>query len=71
MKNRFNIFDYYKVDSDIHKLSSVSKILSILLIIFCIVIADSFVDVFIVTFFIFIVMLWSNVSFRFLIKNFS
>lgn len=71
MRNRFSIFDYYMVDSDIHRLGSFSKILSILLVIFCIVIADSVVDVFVIGCFIFLVMLWSNISFRFLIKNFS
>ena len=71
MRDRYSIFDYYLVDSDIHKLNSFCKILSILLLVFCVVMADSVIDMIVINFFLFIMMVWSNISFRFFIENLS
>lgn len=69
MFDRNNIFDYYLIDSHIHKLNYTYKMLSVILLFFCIVIADSFVDMLVINFFIFVVMLYSNVSIRMYLNN--
>lgn len=69
MRNSYNIFDYYLVNSDVHRLNSVCKIISMLLFVFCVIIADSVIDLFVINLFLFVLMIWSNVSFRFWILN--
>lgn len=59
------------VSSSIHKLNYTYKILSILLMFMCIIIADSELDMFIINFFIFIIMLNSNIRFRTYIRDIS
>lgn len=69
MRDRYSIFDYYLVESDIHKLNSSCKILSMLLVIFGVVMADSVIDMVVINLFLFLMMIWSNISFRFWGKN--
>lgn len=71
MYDRYNFFDYFLIDSHIHKLNYTYKILSVVLLLFCIVIADGIIDMFVINFFIFIIMLFSNISIKLYFNNLS
>ena len=65
------VFGYYHTNSSIHKLNYTYKILSVVLLLFCIVIADGIIDMFVINFFIFIIMLFSNISIKLYFNNLS
>lgn len=69
MENRYNIFDYCLIDSHVHNLNYTYKIISIILLAFCIVVANSIIDMVVINLFIFVVMLWSDISIRLYIKG--
>lgn len=59
----------YSVSSRIHRLSSIYKIISIVILIICMLFCDSAIDMVVVNLYIFVIMLWSNVSFRLYWEN--
>lgn len=69
MENRYDVFDYCLINSRIHNLNFVYKILSIILVLICLIMADSVIDIIVINFFLFIIMLWSNVRIRLYIRN--
>ena len=52
------------ISSSIHKLNYAYKVLSIFLVFVCIVLTDSNMDLFMVNFFIFIIMLLTDIKLR-------
>ena len=71
MKDKYNVFDYYLVPSHVHNLSSIYKLLSTLLLAILLIVANSLIDILVINFYLFVIMLWSNVSFRLYISNIS
>ena len=69
MKDKYNIFDYYLASSYIHKLSSIYKLISIVLLFIVLINANSVIDIFVVTLYIFVILLWSNISIKLYFKN--
>ena len=69
MKDKYNIFDYYLASSHIHNLSSIYKLLSIILLIIALINTNNYIDIGVITLYIFVVMLWSNISIRLYISN--
>ena len=71
MKDKYNVFDYYLVPSHVHNLSSIYKILSTIILFILLIISNSLIDILVIVLYIFVIMLWSNVSFRLYISNLS
>lgn len=59
-----NAFDYYLINSPIHKLNLFYKIISIIIVGGCLIVADSIIDMIVINFFIFVIMVWSDISIR-------
>ena len=69
MYNNYSIFEYYSVSSKIHKLSSIYKIISLIILIFALLFSNSFIDIMVINLYIFLIVLWSNISFRLYFSN--
>ena len=69
MKDNYNVFDYYLASSRIHNLSSIYKLLSIILLIISLFNVNSVIDTLVITLYIFVIMLWSNISIKLYINN--
>ena len=65
------VFGYYHTNSSIHKLNYTYKIFSILLVFVAIIIANSIIDMLVINLFIFLVLIWSDISIRFYFRNLS
>jgi energy-coupling factor transporter transmembrane protein EcfT len=62
-------FVYWEENSRIHKLCSFYKILSLVIIFLCLIFADSFIDMGICLFYIFVVIIFSDVSVRVVLNS--
>lgn len=62
MYNRNVIFDYCAVDSIVHRLSSIYKVLSVIFMVIFLIIGNSFIDMVLINLFIIIMVIFSNVS---------
>ena len=69
MQNNFVFFEYYSVSSLIHRLSSIFKIISSILIIISLFNANSVIDFVVINLYIFVIMLWSNIGFSIYYNN--
>ena len=69
MYNNYSIFEYYSVSSKIHKLSSIYKIISLIILVFALLFSNSFIDIMVINLYIFLIVLWSNISFRLYFSN--
>ena len=61
MRDNYNIFDYYLASSYIHKLSYIYKLISIIILFIILINTNSVIDIGIVTLYIFVIVLWSNI----------
>lgn len=62
MYNRNSIFDYYSVDSVVHRLNPVYKTLSVLFMVFFLILGHSVVDMILINLFIMVMVLFSDIS---------
>ena len=69
MYNNYSIFEYYSVSSKIHKLSSIYKIISLIILIVALLLSNSLIDIMVINLYIFVIVLWSNISFRLYLSN--
>lgn len=69
MYNRNGIFDYYAGDSVIHKLNPVYKILSLVFMLVFLVMADSAIDVVVVSFFVGVMVIFSDIGISNYVNN--
>ena len=69
MRDNYNIFDYYLASSYIHKLSSIYKLISIIILFIILINTNSVIDIGIVTLYIFVIVLWSNIGFKIYFSN--
>ena len=59
-----DICDVNLINSRIHNLSCVYKIISLIIMLLSIVIANSLMDIFMINLFLFVAIVWSNIKFR-------
>ena len=52
MYNNYSIFEYYSVSSKIHKLSSIYKIFSLIILIVALLLSNSFIDIMVINLYI-------------------
>ena len=69
MYNRNGIFDYYAVDSVIHRLSPIYKVLSVLFMIVFLIFGHSVMDMILINLFIMVMVLFSDISIKIYINN--
>lgn len=64
-----NAFVYWEENSKIHNLSPIFKILSLIIMLFCIMLSNSLVDILVCTFYVFVVIIYSDISIRVILKS--
>ncbi len=69
MQNNYSFFEYYSISSMVHRLSSIYKISSLIILVISLFFCESVVDLVVVNLYIFVMMLWSNISFRLYLSN--
>ncbi|MBQ6494398.1 MAG: hypothetical protein IJI49_00160 [Bacilli bacterium] len=69
MLGNYNFYSYYSISSKIHRLSSLYKIISILILIISLFFCNSIIDLLIINLYIFVIMYWSNISFKLYYNN--
>ena len=62
-------YDYGSISSKIHRLSSLYKIISIVIIFVALLFCNSVIDVLIINLYIFVIMYWSNIGFKLYYNN--
>ena len=69
MYNKNVIFDYYVVDSIIHRVNPIVKILSLLFMLIIFVVSNSVMDMIIINLFIFLLIVFSDISVKIYFNN--
>lgn len=69
MYNKNVIFDYYVIDSIVHRVNPVVKILSLLFILIVLIISNSTMDMIIINLFVFMLVVFSDISIKIYSQN--
>ena len=69
MLNNITLGKYYQVDSVVHKLNPIFKIISLIIMITSIFFIDSYVDIIMLGSYLLLSMVYSNISIQTFLKN--
>ena len=64
-----NAFVYWEDNSKIHSLSPIFKIISVIIMFFCIMFSNSLVDIFVCFLYVFVVIIYSDISIRAILSS--
>ena len=67
----YDFYSYYSISSKIHRLSSLYKVISIVILIITLLYCNSVIDLFVVNLYLVVIMYWSNISFKLYYNNFK